>query len=165
MIVVSDASPLISLAKIDCLHLLPDLFGQVVIAPEVHHEVVGAGGERPGAMAIQNANWIQVQAVKDVARFQQWRHTYRLGAGELATLIVAQELTADLAIVDERAARLLAAQHSIKVLGCIGVLEIAYQQGRLTDLRATYRQLMAQGIHIDSQILNRSLASLKLPSL
>jgi predicted nucleic acid-binding protein len=165
VIVVSNASPLISLAKVGCLNLLPDMFGQISIAREVLQEVVGAGGDRPGANAIQNAPWIQVQAVKDTAQIQVWRRTYRLGAGELATVQLAQELSADLAIIDERAARLLAGQYGVKVIGCVGLLETCHRQGRLVDLRATYRQLLAQGVHIDREILNRSLAALNLPSL
>jgi len=165
VIVVSNASPLISLAKVACLNLLPDMFGQISIAPEVFQEVVGAGEGRPGATTIQNAPWIQVQAVKSTARLQEWRQIYRLGAGELATALLAQELGADLAIIDERAARLLATQHGVKVMGCVGLLETGHRQGRLSDLRATYRQLLAQGVHIDREILNRSLAGLNLPTL
>jgi predicted nucleic acid-binding protein len=108
VIVVCNASPLISLAKVGCLELLSELFGQISIAPEVRQEVIGAGGSRFGVAAVQTAGWIQVQAVKDTARLQQWQQTYRLGAGELATVILAQELRADVAIIDERAARLLA---------------------------------------------------------
>lgn len=165
MIIVSNASPLISLAKVGCLNLLPDMFGQIYIAREVLHEVVGAGGNRPGASAIQAATWIQVQPVKDTARLQQWQQMYRLGAGELATVLLAQELGADLAIIDERAARLLAGQHGVKVMGCVGLLETCHRQGRLIDLAATYRQLLVQGVHIDREILNRSLAALNRSSL
>jgi predicted nucleic acid-binding protein len=41
VIVVSNASPLIALAKAGCLHLLSDIFGQVFIAPKVDKEAVG----------------------------------------------------------------------------------------------------------------------------
>jgi len=84
---------------------------------------------------------------------------------KVGCLHLAQELGADLAIIDERAARLLAAQHAVKVIGCVGLLETGHQQGRLTELRETYQQLLSQGAHIDRQILNRSLAALNLPSL
>jgi len=165
VIVVSNASPLISLAKVGYLHLLPGLFGQISIAPEVHQEVVGAGGTRPGAIEIQNAGWSQIQAVKDTARLHRWQQTYHLGLGELATVILAQELRADLAIIDERAARLLATQNGIKVIGCVGLLEIGHRQGRVIELRATYHKLLAHGVHIDRQILDHSLATFHLPSL
>ncbi|OLE48634.1 MAG: hypothetical protein AUI36_20920, partial [Cyanobacteria bacterium 13_1_40CM_2_61_4] len=142
-----------------------ELFGQISIAPEVHNEIVGAGANRPGAAAIQDASWIRILPVKDLARFQQWRQTYHLGSGELATVLLADEIHADLAIIDERAARLLATQSRLRVIGCVGVLETAHQQGRVTDLRAIYQQLLSQGVYIDRQILNRSLAARNLPML
>jgi uncharacterized protein len=165
VIVVSNASPLISFAKVDRLGLLVELFGQISITPEVRQEIVVAGAGRPAAEAIKTATWIQVTPVKDTARLEQWQQTYRLGAGELATVLLAQELAADLAIIDERAARLLAAQHRVKVIGCVGVLEAGHRQGRVKDLRAIYEQMLAQGVHIDRRILNRSLDGFNLPKL
>ena len=43
MIVISNATPLIYLAKIDKLHLLRDLFEHVIIPEEVYKEVVITG--------------------------------------------------------------------------------------------------------------------------
>jgi len=39
MLVVSDTSPLINLAAIDLLWLIPKIYGQVVIPPAVYHEL------------------------------------------------------------------------------------------------------------------------------
>jgi predicted nucleic acid-binding protein len=165
VIVVSNASPLISLSRVGQLDLLRELFGQISIAKEVEHETVGADINRPGVTAIQNAGWIRVHAIRDAARLQQWQRSYRLGSGELATVILAQEVAADLAIIDERAARLLAVQHNLRVIGCVGILEVGYQRGKITDLRRTYLQLLSAGTYIDRAILNRSLAAFNLPSL
>lgn len=43
MIVVSNSSPLITLAQIGRLDLLPALYGSITIPREVHQEVVVAG--------------------------------------------------------------------------------------------------------------------------
>ncbi len=40
MIVVSNASPLLSLAQADCLHVLEALFGRVLIPAAVYRETV-----------------------------------------------------------------------------------------------------------------------------
>ena len=39
MLVVADSSPLIVLVNIECIHILPTLFGQVVVPPEVMAEL------------------------------------------------------------------------------------------------------------------------------
>jgi predicted nucleic acid-binding protein len=48
MIVVSDSSPLIGLAQIQRLELLPCLFGEIFIPQAVYDEVVIAGRKKVG---------------------------------------------------------------------------------------------------------------------
>jgi predicted nucleic acid-binding protein len=64
-IVVTDATPLIALAKIGHLSLLEDLFGKVLTPAAVYAEVVAAGAGRGGAAEIQAARWIQTETVAD----------------------------------------------------------------------------------------------------
>lgn len=166
MTVVCDASPLISLARIGHLSLLPALFGEVQIAVEVHHEVVVAGAGRPAAQAVQLASWLHVQSCPDPPMLEQWRTRHpSLGQGELATLLLAQSIAPDWTIIDERAARRLAATRGLKVIGCIGILEAAVRRGLISDLRGIYHGLLAQGIRLHPDILNRSLSAFGLPPL
>ena len=160
--VVSNASPLIILSKLGLLHLLPDLFGDVRIAPEVFNEVVVAGDGRPASTAIQNATWIKVQPCTNTSLLQTWVQKYGMGSGELATILLVKEISANAVILDERASRLLATASGLKVIGCVGVLEIGHRKGLIRDLRNTYQQMLKQGVYITPQILNCSLASLKL---
>lgn len=64
MTVVSNASPLIILARIGHLRLLADLYGRIVIPLEVHDEVVVAGRGRAGSEEVREAGWIEVRAVR-----------------------------------------------------------------------------------------------------
>jgi predicted nucleic acid-binding protein len=54
--VISDASPLIALARMDCLELLPKFYGLVLIPTEVYAEVTVAGAGLPGARQIAGAS-------------------------------------------------------------------------------------------------------------
>jgi predicted nucleic acid-binding protein len=85
--------------------------------------------------------------------------------GETATILLAQELSADLAIIDERLARGLARRLGLNVMGCVGILESAARKNLIKDLRSTYQQLLVKVTYIDRAILNRSLTLLKLPTL
>ena len=58
MIVVSNASPLIILAKIGQLNLLKLLYGSVIVPVEVHGEVVVPGTQLPGSTQIAQATWL-----------------------------------------------------------------------------------------------------------
>jgi len=55
VIVVSDSSPLIALARIGRLNLLAELYGQILIPAEVHHEVTIAGRGLSGAEEVRRA--------------------------------------------------------------------------------------------------------------
>jgi len=165
VIVVSNSSPLITLARTGQLDLLRQLFGQVHIAEEVRQEVVVRGAERPAAEAVRNAEWIESHPTAPAAEMLRLRSLHPLGAGELATVLLARSLQADLAIIDERAARRLAQAGGLAVMGCVGIIETGFRRGLVADLRRSYQELLAQGIRIDQQILNRSLAACGFPSL
>ena len=55
MIVVSDSSPLIALARIGRLNLLASLYERIVIPTEVHHEVAVVGRGLPGSEQVRSA--------------------------------------------------------------------------------------------------------------
>jgi len=163
--VVSNASPLIILGRIDRLDLLPALFGAIQLSSEVYEEVVIAGAGRPAAAAIKAAKWIHVHPPMAPTDLAAWRGRARLGSGELATIALAKTLAANWVILDERAARQLAASHKLQAIGCVGILELAYHRKLMPDLRSTYAQMLAKGVHIAPAILNQSLASFGLPAL
>jgi uncharacterized protein len=60
--VVSNASPLITLSKVGALRVLPELFGRLIVAVDVFHEVTVIGAGRPGASEVQSAPWIEVKS-------------------------------------------------------------------------------------------------------
>lgn len=65
MIVVSNSSPLITLARAGLLKLLRDLFKRVLIPQEVLYETTEKGKEKPGEKEIRKASWIEVVSLKD----------------------------------------------------------------------------------------------------
>ena len=66
-VVISNASPLIGLTGIDLLHILRELWGNIIISEAVYGEVVIKGSGKPGASIIADAckDWIKVVTVKN----------------------------------------------------------------------------------------------------
>jgi predicted nucleic acid-binding protein len=58
MIVVTNSTPIISLAKINKLHLLRDIFGEIYVPNAVYKEVALKGKGRPGSKEIEEAEWV-----------------------------------------------------------------------------------------------------------
>lgn len=62
-LLIADSGPLIGLAKIDRLGLLPQLAEHVIIPPAVWREAVLSRPEAPDAKAVALVNWLEVQPV------------------------------------------------------------------------------------------------------
>jgi predicted nucleic acid-binding protein len=103
MIIIADASPLISLAEIGRFGLLEQIYHEIVVPPAVFSEVVTRGRSRPGADEIKGADWIQLQGPANLQQVQILAR--KLGAGESEAIILAQDLQADLVLADDSSAR------------------------------------------------------------
>jgi predicted nucleic acid-binding protein len=163
--VVSDSSPLITLAKIGRLELLHRLYRTMLITPQVYGEVVMVGAERAGSVEVSASQWIEVKAIRNLEVLTAARENFGLGIGETSAIILGAEVNADIVLIDEIKARKVARGQGLAVLGCVGVLEDAYNSRLLSDLTQAYRQLVAVGAYVDRRILENSLKMLDLPSL
>lgn len=139
MIVVADASPLIALARIGRLEVLNTLFGRLLLPEAVWREVVGAGLDRAGAIAVSQAPWMERRAVADTGLVAVLRRD--LGAGEAEAITLAREVGAELVLMDERMGRAVARRLGLRVTGLVGVLIEARERGLLNDADAVVNDL------------------------
>jgi len=163
--VVSDSSPLIILTKLGCFGFLNRVFPRVYISPEVHYEIVIAGAGLPGASEVSKAEWIEGKEVQNPACLYLAQQKHGLGPGEMSTILLAKELGANPALLDDYRARKLAKAEGLEILGSVGLLEAFYLRRYLTDLRSVFRQLLTHNVYIDQRLLDRRLRSLGLPPL
>jgi len=120
MSIVSNASPLINLARIGKLDLLRQLYHELTIPNAVWHEVVVEGAGQPGADQVKNAVWIKTQAATNkhlVRALQQ-----ELDEGEAEAIALALEIGAELLLMDERLGRETARHLGLRFIGLIGIL-------------------------------------------
>ena len=103
MIVVSDASAPINLARIGELDLLRKLYSEIVVPEAVWQEVVVNGAGQPGAEEISTVDWVKRMLVKNRHLVQALRQD--LDAGEAEAIALALESEADLLLMDERLGR------------------------------------------------------------
>ena len=130
--VVSNAGPLLVLAKLNLLHLLKRLYGRVNIPQAVYEETVITGLHRGYEDAhvlklfLSQADWhpIDVTVPSDVAALP-------LDRGEQESLALALSQNA-LLLMDEGRGRVAARQHGLTVRGSLGILITAYRQSIIT---------------------------------
>ena len=165
MIVVSNSSPLIALARIGRLNLLASFYKRILIPAEVHHEVTVAGRGLPGAEEVRKTHWIEVALQKTPPHPSMIQACQNLGAGERGAILLAKSLPADLVLLDEWKARRVARDAGLSVVGCLGILEAGARSGLVSDLRQAYIDLLRHGIRFDINLLQDSLARLGQPKL
>lgn len=96
-------------------------------------EVVVEGKGQPGAQEVQSSYRIKVEEVKDRSIVQLLK--VGLDRGESEAIALAQEVGADLVLLDEKDARLGAERIGLKVLGTIGILIWAKKAGQIRSLQ------------------------------
>jgi predicted nucleic acid-binding protein len=154
--VIADATPVIYLAAIGKFDLLRVLYGRIVIPCSVYDEVVIQGAGRPGAAETAGTAWVDRQAVSDPAKVTSLRT--HLDNGESETIVLAEELRADLVIMDETAGRRVLAGRGIPFLGTVGVLMQAKQRGLIAALKPELDQLRSSGFHLTDSVYRACLA-------
>jgi predicted nucleic acid-binding protein len=132
VIVVSNASPLITLARSRYLELLHEFYGQILIPREVHEEVTVAGLGLPGPEEVRRATWIEVRtATAEHVGPPVKSACAGLGAGERSVIYLAVELNPVLVLMDEDKARRVMKTFGLPVAGSIAVLERGAQLKRV----------------------------------
>src|SRR6266516_1228241 len=111
MIVISDSSCILNLARINLLNLLPGLFHEIIIPFAVFSEITNTGMNMPGADEIVSSAWIKVKSCTDRLLLKEL--LLQLDEGEAEAIVLAKELKADLLIIDEAKGREIARQNNL----------------------------------------------------
>ncbi len=155
MVVVSDASALILLAKVGQLGLLKALYGHVLIPDQVFDDVVVKGNGRAGASEVQTAEWIEVRHATNEPLVEELQR--ELDRGEAEAIALAVELRADLLLLDERRGRMVASRYTVQIIGVAGALVEAKYRNLLSDLRPVLNALINNGYRISAQLYTQIL--------
>lgn len=121
MKVVSDTSPICYLLLIGEIELLASLFGSILI-PEAVADELGHSAA-PTAVrewAAKPPAWVEIRRLATDPASSSDELT-RLHRGERASIHLAEEVSADLLLVDERHARRVADRRGLKITGLVGV--------------------------------------------
>jgi uncharacterized protein len=154
-LVVVNTTPIIALSLIGELDLLRLLYDQVVVPSAVEAEVLAGDRDGIGRSELQHASWLRVASLQDPRRADLLAD---LDRGEAEVLALAQELNADLVIIDERLARLHAKRVGLTLTGTLGVLLRAKQLGHVKAVAPLIHRLRQGGIHLSDLVVAEVLA-------
>lgn len=149
--VLSDASPLIGLARVDGLPWLRALFGEVWVPREVQDEVL-SGRDLPDERAIRAAfdrGDLQICGPSPLLP-----PLPELDEGEAACIRLAvASLEPVLLLMDERAGRAIALEHGLRVAGTAAVIGMARSRGLVPSAKAVFARLHASDFRISAEVI------------
>lgn len=138
MIVVADTSPLCYLVLIEEIDLLHQIFGKIFIPSAVNQELQAdqAPTEVKNWM-LTSPPWLETLSITSIADAM----LSALHPGETEAILLAEQIKADLLILDEKTARKIALKRGLKITGLLGILELAATQN-LIVLSTTMERLL-----------------------
>jgi predicted nucleic acid-binding protein len=140
MIVISDTSPILYLVLIDQIELLLQLYQRIFIPETVRDEMIDVGAPLILRQWIAvPPRWVEICIVESSNQAE----LERLDPGEKAAIELAQQINADLLIVDDRAGRQAALNLGLKITGLLGILKDAETLG-LIDLPKMLERLVTE---------------------
>lgn len=155
-LLVVDASPLISLAKVGHLDLLEKLSSSVMVPEAVVTEVLAGSSADPARTALESGWGCRLAVGRAPDDILEWG----LGAGETAVLTATRHLAAEdaTAVIDDAQARQCARTLSVPLIGTLGLVLRACLQGRIPAARPVLLRLRDAGLRLDDATVRAALA-------
>ena len=104
---------------------------------------------------MQQLDWVQTRTLSNRAVVSALQ--VEVDAGKAEAISLAQELAADLLLIDERMGRAIAARLGIRIIGLLGVLMEAKHRGLIREIKPLVDALMNVGFRIGKDLYERIL--------
>ncbi|MCK5152824.1 MAG: DUF3368 domain-containing protein [Spirochaetales bacterium] len=152
-IIVSDAGPLIGLAKTGYLYLLKEIFSEVLIPLAVYQELK-LTDDRPGSRslnkAVEQEKWIRVCKIDSLNS----KLLLTLDRGETEAIILAKKRR-NLILMDEIKGRKAAKKEGLAVIGTGRLLIAAKEKGLILNVTSVLNDLNNSGYRLSSKLCDK----------
>ncbi|MCW5912223.1 MAG: DUF3368 domain-containing protein [Cyclobacteriaceae bacterium] len=149
--VIADAGPVFSLAIIDKLNLLEQLFNGIAIPEAVWQEITL---DKTTLWYSQIELFFQSK-VHPIAGFNELMFT--MDKGESESVLLYKELNADYLLVDDNKARKIAENLGVNCIGTLGLLVAAKQKKLITELKPLFETFLKNKRYYSPDLLNEIL--------
>jgi predicted nucleic acid-binding protein len=139
--VIADTSCFILLDKIEALHILHQVFNEIITSEKIAAEF---GKKLPA--------WIQISEVQNQNLLKDLM--LEVDAGEASAITLATELHPSLLIIDDLKGRKLAKELHLTYTGTLGVFLKARQKNIISSLRPYFEKIKKTNFHISHQLLD-----------
>ena len=153
-LIICDSSPLILLANIDCLHLIPLMAEEIWIPRTVWDEVTVNAGSRPETLLMK----AQFSAdVREADPLLEAAYALMVDRGEAAALALATKIKDPCLLMDDRKGRRVASAQGSRCMGTLGLLVRSKKAGHIQSIAGYFARLDQAGWFIDPALLQDAL--------
>lgn len=152
--IIADSSPLISLAIVEQLTLLPQLYESVLVPAAVWDEVTVQGLGLPGAEVVKTSTWLQIETPSSEVLAPL---SILVDRGEAEAIALAQSTPDSIVLLDDARARRVAERLGIRRIGTLGILRKAKRAGLIKAVKPAIDRLRSQGIYIHANLVDAIL--------
>ena len=150
-LIVSDAGPMIALAKLDHLDLLLSSFSEIHLPDTVYLEIT-TDRHRPDAQRLELFIKAHCVVHKDFQEENDSSFRHILDEGEAQALSLAIKLNCAV-LIDERLGRKVARRNSIPVVGVMGLLLQAKDKGSINAVKPLITQLLEHDYRLSERVI------------
>ncbi len=155
--IVGDSGPLIALAIIGQLELLPRLYRRVVVPQTVWDEITVQGAGLPGALEVSRVTWLDIQRVEPERLLSL---AILVDRGEAEAIALAMDSPGSTVLLDDAQARRVAERFGVDRIGTLGILRRAKKAGLLAAIKPHVEQLQASGIFMRQSLVDAVLRAM-----
>ena len=144
--IVSETGPIIAFARIQRLDILRSVAEEIAVPEAVYRELIAVRPGLPGSKVTEEYPWLR--------RYQIKRSLVApdLHDGEREAISLALELGVRV-LLDEERGRRFARRRMVEVIGSLGILVVAKQQGVIPEVRPLVEALVATGYWISADVI------------
>ena len=155
MVIVSDTSAISNLYQIGQIDILRALFGIITIPPAVKREIDVIPAQKEG---IENISWISVATPTNQQFVNELTEEIDLGEAEAIALSIEQH--AAYLIIDKYVGRRIADEYGVRIVGLLGILIQAKQQGIIMAVKPHIEALRKLGFRLNQTLVTSVLKQL-----
>jgi len=167
---VSNATPLIYMAKLGKLHLLRQVFMRIQVPPEVKVEAVDRGKAKgyPDSYVIEHAldeGWIVMEDLtsENVEKSEALAQIAGIDVGEAQAVILAKQKNEQLVLIDQANGREVARQLGLSPRGTIFTILTAVRRKLITkqEAKQMLERLIEVNFYISARIYRDALKAIE----
>ena len=151
-IVISNATPIISLCSVGYEFILKELFHNVLIPQAVDIELRTL--DKPGSR-FSHLKWVEVVSVQNEDFVVFLRKD--IDKGEAETIALARQMNADVVIIDENVGYQIAKHFGLSVVRTLSILKVAKDKKIISKIRPIVEQMVERGRWYSKSVIEKFL--------